>query len=257
MKFLFLIILFVHSFIQSSPTSVPQGGTGKTTFTAYAVLCGGTSTTNPVQNIASAGTAGQVLKSGGAAALPSFVDFPASMELITTLTASSSSSLIFTSANLASRFSTFLIMVNAIVPASNSCYLRMDWSTNDGLSYISTNYRSGINYKNYNSAGAYSNSSSTSSCVLSYAGGVTGDEGGVQFCALMWLLGLNATSAIGPSYYGQSLYFNATPTAVTGEIFGFNTGSLNVNNIRFTLIDIPGGTTVLMSSGSISLYGIV
>jgi hypothetical protein len=38
--------------------------------TAYAVLCGGTTATNPIQSIASVGTAGQVLTSNGASALP-------------------------------------------------------------------------------------------------------------------------------------------------------------------------------------------
>ena len=36
----------------------------------YAVLCGGTTSTNPIQSIASVGTAGQVLTSNGAGALP-------------------------------------------------------------------------------------------------------------------------------------------------------------------------------------------
>lgn len=51
---------------------VAHGGTGVATLTAYAVLCGGTTSTNPVQSIASVGTAGQVLTSNGAAALPTF-----------------------------------------------------------------------------------------------------------------------------------------------------------------------------------------
>lgn len=51
---------------------VAHGGTGDTTLTAYAVLTGGTTTTNPVQSIASVGTLGQVLTSNGAGALPSF-----------------------------------------------------------------------------------------------------------------------------------------------------------------------------------------
>ena len=55
-----------------SPVAVANGGTGVSTTTAYAVLCGGTTTTNPLQSIASVGTAGQVLTSNGAGALPTF-----------------------------------------------------------------------------------------------------------------------------------------------------------------------------------------
>lgn len=54
--------------------AVDKGGTGRTSHTAYAVLCGGTDTTSQQQSIASVGTAGQVLKSAGAGALPAFAD---------------------------------------------------------------------------------------------------------------------------------------------------------------------------------------
>ena len=51
---------------------VANGGTGATTQTAYAVLCGGTTSTGAYQSIASVGTSGQVLTSNGAGALPTF-----------------------------------------------------------------------------------------------------------------------------------------------------------------------------------------
>lgn len=54
--------------------TVADGGTGRSTHTAYAVLCGGTTTTAAQQSIASVGTANQVLKSNGAGALPTFQD---------------------------------------------------------------------------------------------------------------------------------------------------------------------------------------
>ena len=52
--------------------TVPNGGTGLASTTAYAVLCGGTTSTAALQSIASVGTSGQVLTSNGAGALPSF-----------------------------------------------------------------------------------------------------------------------------------------------------------------------------------------
>lgn len=67
---------------------VAHGGTGDTSLTAYAVLCGGTTSTNPVQSIASVGTAGQVLTSNGAGALPTFQAASAS-GAITTITGNS------------------------------------------------------------------------------------------------------------------------------------------------------------------------
>jgi len=53
---------------------VANGGTGRTTNTAYAVICGGTTTGGAEQSIASVGTAGQILTSNGAGALPTFQD---------------------------------------------------------------------------------------------------------------------------------------------------------------------------------------
>jgi hypothetical protein len=55
-----------------SPLPIVEGGTGVQSATAYAVICGGTTSTAHVQSIASVGTAGQVLTSNGAGALPTF-----------------------------------------------------------------------------------------------------------------------------------------------------------------------------------------
>src|SRR3990172_5218626 len=55
----------------ATPLSVAKGGIGRASQTAYAVLCGGTTTTAAQQSIASVGTAGQVLTSNGPGALPS------------------------------------------------------------------------------------------------------------------------------------------------------------------------------------------
>ena len=56
----------------SGTLEVDQGGSGRASHTAYAVICGGTTTTAAQQSIASVGTAAQVLTSNGAGALPTF-----------------------------------------------------------------------------------------------------------------------------------------------------------------------------------------
>ena len=55
-----------------TPVTVPLGGTGNTTFTAYSVICAGTSSTSAFQNVSGVGSSGQVLTSNGAAALPTW-----------------------------------------------------------------------------------------------------------------------------------------------------------------------------------------
>lgn len=61
-------------FISPDYTSavVAGGGTGLSSFTAYAILAGGTSSSGNVQQISGVGTTGQVLTSTGAGALPAW-----------------------------------------------------------------------------------------------------------------------------------------------------------------------------------------
>jgi hypothetical protein len=66
------LVCRIGSLTLNTALTVPNGGTGVTSNTAYAVLCGGTTSTAAVQSIASVGTANQALTSNGAGALPSF-----------------------------------------------------------------------------------------------------------------------------------------------------------------------------------------
>lgn len=60
----------------SGQLSVPRGGTANSTFTAYSVICAGTTATGAFQNVSGVGTANQVLVSNGAAALPTWQSVP-------------------------------------------------------------------------------------------------------------------------------------------------------------------------------------
>lgn len=68
--------------------TVPDGGTGVSSFTAYAVICGGTTSTGALQSIAGVGTSGQVLTSNGAGALPTFQNASGGGDLVKTCFAS-------------------------------------------------------------------------------------------------------------------------------------------------------------------------
>jgi hypothetical protein len=57
---------------------VSDGGTGVSSFTAYSVLLGGTTSTGALQNVSGLGTSGQVLTSNGAGAAPSWAAVTAS-----------------------------------------------------------------------------------------------------------------------------------------------------------------------------------
>lgn len=57
---------------QGTGVTVPYGGTGNTTFTAYSLICAGTTATGAFQNVSGVGTTGQVLTSNGAGQLPTW-----------------------------------------------------------------------------------------------------------------------------------------------------------------------------------------
>lgn len=77
MKYLKLFFALCNaSTLLASPASVSNGGTGNSTFTAYTIICGGTTPTNPFQSIASVGSSGNPFVSNGAAALPTFQTLP-------------------------------------------------------------------------------------------------------------------------------------------------------------------------------------
>ncbi len=68
----------------ATPITVPYGGTGNTTFTAFSVICAGTTATGTFQNVSGLGTSGYVLTSAGAGALPVWAA-PATNGTVTTV----------------------------------------------------------------------------------------------------------------------------------------------------------------------------
>jgi hypothetical protein len=62
----------LSSLTLATDLAVADGGTGISSATAYALLCGGTTSTGAFQSVAGVGSSGQVLTSNGAGALPSF-----------------------------------------------------------------------------------------------------------------------------------------------------------------------------------------
>lgn len=70
----------------SIATGVSDGLTGVTSFTAYGTICGGTSSTNPVQSV-SPGNSGQALLSNGASTLPSY-QYPGPFNIVQIISAS-------------------------------------------------------------------------------------------------------------------------------------------------------------------------
>jgi len=62
--------------VGGTDVAVADGGTGASTFTAYSVICAGTTATGAFQNVVGVGTLNQVLVSQGAGALPQWGSVP-------------------------------------------------------------------------------------------------------------------------------------------------------------------------------------
>lgn len=124
-----------------SPVAVADGGSGNASLTAYAVLCGGTTSTGAVQSIAGVGTAAQVLTSNGDGALPTFQAASGSIQTIGTKTSLSGTSTDVT--GLPSGITSFKVVIADAVKSAGS-NIRVQLGTSGGI--VSTNYTAFLAY---------------------------------------------------------------------------------------------------------------
>lgn len=235
-----------------TPVTVPLGGTGNTTFTAYSVLCAGTTATGVFQNVSGVGSGGQVLTSNGAAALPTWQAAgggTGSTVLLATGTAANSTSIDFATFFSAS-YDQYLITFTNVIPATNAVIFQCLLGTGAGPSYITANYQ----WTNFVAvgAGSYQAFSNTSDSAVdltpssTYMLSSTAGNGGVS--GTMWLSGTNASSkvAIGNADFS----FVASNADFVRNMSGFMQPAATFTAIRF-----------IMSSGNITsgvfrLYGL-
>lgn len=214
---------------------VAGGGTGNTSATAYAVLCGGTTTTAALQSIASVGTSGQVLTSNGASALPTFQAAASGGALvkISTLTASNQASVSFTSA-ISGTYTTYLLSYNNVQPITTNALFQMLVSSNNGSSYIATNYQSGIQNWIWNNTTDGNINSTTYIPVNNGITNSTTTSGQIWFTtAAAFTAWGSSTIVAGGNLYSVLLGAYNTSTSVNAIQFSFASG--NINTGTFTL----------------------
>ena len=242
---------------------VAGGGTGAVTLTNHGVLIG--QATSAISATA-AGSAGQVLQSGGASADPSYstatypstagtsgnilksdgTNFTSSapsgvggLVLIQTVTATNQASLAFTTG-----FGTYnrVKLVGFIIPLTTDGQVYVQFSTNGGSSYQTSGYQSCVNYTPWNST---TFSQGSISAGLAICDTTDHDQTGILFDVTLY--NLNGANTFGMT--GTTTFDNAGNTAwqlgFCGGIFGAN---LSVNALR--IISSAGNVT-----GTVSLYG--
>jgi hypothetical protein len=251
------VIVSAQASTLAIPVTLPQGGTGFTSTTAFAVICGGTSGTNPLQPIASVGNLGQVLTSNGPGALPSMQNVVAGFNLLATLTASNSATLSDTT-HITSTYNVYAFVLENVLPVTNTQGFLMRVSENGGSSYIATNYVSTAQ-------------SAIISAGITWAAAPTG---GFDFLATGFLL--SGTPAInnGPSNGASGglsgiFYFTNPNSAAFKQVWGngaYLSGAGSINPITAGGI-YNGDTNVInavqflfqsgnISSGKIRVYGV-
>jgi len=232
----------------SSPTGAVTlslvGPYTPTTYTSHGVLIGA-ATSSIVAT--TAGTAGYLLKSGGASADPSFAAASAvgaSLFLLSTQTASASATIDFTNIQVATPFRKYLLIWRGVSPTTDADVLWMQCSSNNGASWITTTYQAGCNITPYNSS-VTTNTSSTANFLLSTT---LDSASAVNMCngSLMFF-----TPGANYSYMNGSFssFDNALGSTVFGTIGG-RIGSTGINALRMIM------STGTIALGSFTLYGI-
>lgn len=231
----------------ANPIAVASGGTGDATLTAYAVLCGGTSSTGPVQSIASVGTSGQVLTSNGAGALPTFQSFTGSLALLQTQDASSSASLDFTT-GFSTNYTNYLVTIRNLTAGTAAAQLYMKVTTDGGSNWLGgTGYTSGVNYNALNSTTLTNGNTSAGAQFRLTGTGISTSAPG--YGADIWCMNVNTGGVM--SIVGQCSFLPNGGTYSYGTIVGYNSGSLTVDGFQFLM------SSGNISTGTISVYGLV
>lgn len=216
---------------------VGNGGTGVTTMTtSYGTLVAGTTPTGAIQN-AGTGTSGQIYKSNGSISLPTWVN-PAtvggSLILISSQTASNSATISFTGLT---NYTNLLLVMNSVQPVTNTAVLNLLVSQ-DGATYLTTGYTSGLVYNAYNTS-VTSNLNSTAAFIISSSQSNSGIFSGSAF-----MHNLNLGEAF--EIEGQSNWIDTTfSTSTFGRIGGQGPTGIVAIRLQFSSGNISTGTFTL------------
>ena len=197
-----------------------------------------------------AGTAGQVLTSAGGAA-PTWAAAPGAMILISTATASASSSIDFT--GLTSAYKNYIVYINNCVPTSADDFA-MRTSTDNGSSFASasSNYVTQMNsVLNGSATTTFSSGASGTSISLMPPNNISSTANLGGYSGVVTILNpsnaSNTVITVASSFISSGGFQSYTSCAGARQ----NTSGA-VNAIRFFMF---GGSTI--ASGTFKLYGVL
>ncbi len=239
-----------QNLILDTPVSVPDGGSARVSSTAFAVICGGISSTAPHQSIASVGSANDVLTSNGVGALPTFQAAAGggSWVHLASTTASNDASVVFDNTLITSTFNNYVVLMDGIVPITDSVYLILDISEDNGSTWLNSGFNSGAK----SLATGIASSVNTTTFIMNP--NVASNR--ISNTALAGLTGnvymMNFTSGGTPHVQGTSFMpRDNADFPNTNSCGGIGPATTTVNAIRFIM------SSGNVSTGEFNLYGIV
>ena len=225
------------------PVTVPKGGTGETSLTDHAPLIG--SGTNPVTALGVMGSGQLMIGSAGAdpvIASPTgsngttvtlgagTLDISSAYpgwEFVEKIDASDDASIIFD--DIGSQ-KCYMFVLDDVVGANDGAQLEMEVSNNNGTSWQTSGYQSGLNYSVYNSA-TVNNINNTAAFQIT--GPIDSASGNTMAGGVFYILRTNA-AAICYITGTVSWYNNAAPSCAAGWLIG-NSGTTGVNSFKFAM----------------------
>lgn len=216
------------------PLLVKQGGTGNSSDTAYAPIIGGTTSTAALQQVA-LGASGTVYKGSGSSAVPTW-GLVNSWKFLASRNAAAASAKQFNSV-ISSTYFTYALIMNDITSTAGTPSLKMQVSTNNGSSFIATNYQGGSTRFDWNSTTITDSLTDTTLLYLTMPIG-----SGVHCSGICYIQNVGNGGQV-------MISGNCSNGNFTQNIMGYNTAT-TVNSLR---IFMDGGNTY---SGNLYLYGI-
>lgn len=212
------------------PIIVPYGGLGVDELVAYTPICGGTSTTNPVQSVASLESAGYQLLSNGAGALPTFS--PPGWFLLAS-TSISSLTLAADFNNLTVDYIAYKFIIQYMLPETDGTSLIVRLSTDNGSTFISS--AGAYSYRQTTNSGSFvdvSSSSATEMRVTTNTGNTATSEG-LYGEFVLWNPMFSTRRTV---LTGLVLNRNSTAGTEISQIYGQRLNGEENNAVRFVFL---------------------
>jgi hypothetical protein len=226
------------------PVEVAAGGTGSQSFVANTPLVGGTTTTNPLQSVASVAGSGQILRSTGTSSIPTFQNVSVSPSLVWLQTLSEDNTSNPIDFTISSTYSDYVLIIHELYPTVGGTIPQMRFSTDGGSTYVNTTYYSGVNHLALGSA-TLNNVNITSGTQWNIAPALSATN--PRYYARINFF--NLTNGDRPFYTGECMFRLNGGAVYFGSILGWNGNASTIDRLRLL---ISSGNWVVRAA----LYGL-